>query len=231
MPEKEKIRNMFDSIAPEYDAFNHIASFGVDKLWRRRALRWIDGPQVLDVACGTGDFAILIAEKRHCGVMGVDISEGMLAEMKHKVQAARLDRSVTCETGDCSALRFRDGSFENVTVAFGVRNFENREACLREILRVLRPGGRFVMLELGVPSWRPLRRIYDWYSTKVMPAIGGKLSGNRAAFEYLRASVAAFPGPKEWTSYLRSLGFADVRHRAYSFGVCRLYVATRGKNS
>ena len=227
MPEKEKIRQMFDSIAPEYDAFNHAASLGVDKWWRRRALRWIDGPQVLDVACGTGDFAILIAEKRHCGVTGVDISERMLVEMRRKVEEARLDRRVSCELADCAALPFRESIFDNVTVAFGVRNFENREACLKEILRVLRPGGRFVMLELGTPGWKPVRRIYEWYLTRVMPVLGGRLSGNRPAYEYLHASVRAFPEPKEWVPVLRGAGFSDVKHRALTFGVCRLYVGTK----
>ncbi|MBP5566170.1 MAG: bifunctional demethylmenaquinone methyltransferase/2-methoxy-6-polyprenyl-1,4-benzoquinol methylase UbiE [Bacteroidales bacterium] len=228
MPEKEKIRQMFDSIAPEYDAFNHMASLGIDRRWRRRALRWVDGPQVLDVACGTGDFAILIAKERRCGVIGVDISEKMLAEMRRKVLAEHVEREVSCEVGDCSALRFKDGTFENVTVAFGVRNFENREACLKEILRVLRSRGKFVMLELGVPGWKPARRLYKWYSTKVMPLLGGKLSGNRAAYEYLHASVQGFPGPKEWCAFMKKCGFVDVKHRAFFFGVCRLFVGTKG---
>lgn len=219
---------MFDSIAPEYDAFNHMASLGIDRIWRRRALKWIEGPQVLDVACGTGDFAILIAKERRCGVIGVDISEKMLAEMKRKVLEEHVEREVSCEVGDCSALRFKDGTFENVTVAFGVRNFEDREACLREILRVLRPGGKFVMLELGMPRIKRIRKIYQWYFRRVMPALGGKLSGNRTAYEYLHASVQAFPGPKEWMAVMRRVGFSDVRHRAFSFGVCRLYVGTKG---
>ena len=227
MPEKEKIREMFDSIAHEYDAFNHLTSLGIDRIWRRRALRYIEGPQVLDIACGTGDFAITIAERKHCGVVGVDISEGMLAQMRKKVEAAHLDRRVSCEIGDCAALRFRDSYFDNVTVGFGVRNFEDREACLKEILRVLRPGGSFVMLELGVPSWRFARKFYEWYFTKVMPLIGGRLSGNRAAYKYLPASVLAFPGPKEWTAFLQGCGFAGVKHRALSLGICRLYIAVK----
>ena len=227
MPEKEKIREMFDSIAQEYDAFNHLTSLGIDRIWRRRALRYIDGPQVLDIACGTGDFAITIAQRRHCGVGGVDISEGMLAQMRKKVEAAHLDKRVSCELGDCADLRFRDSYFDNVTGAFGVRNFEDREACLKEILRVLRPGGSFVMLELGVPSWRIVRRLYEWYFTRVMPLIGGRLSGNRAAYKYLPASVLAFPGPKEWTAFLRNCGFTDVKHRALSLGICRLYIAVK----
>ena len=141
--------------------------------------------------------------------------------------AARLDREVSCEKGDCAALRFRQGSFDNVTVAFGVRNFEDREACLREILRVLRPGGKFVMLELGVPALKPVRKIYEWYFTRVMPLIGGRMSGNREAYRYLPASVLNFPGPKEWTAFMRKCGFSDVKHRALSLGICRLYIGTK----
>ena len=227
MPEKEKIRQMFDSIAPEYDSFNHIASLGIDRIWRRKALRWIDGPQVLDIACGTGDFAIQIAQQRHCGIVGVDISERMLDIMRRKVEAEHLDRRISCETGDCTALRFRESTFDNVTVAFGVRNFEDRAACMKEVLRVLRPGGRFVMLELGVPTWRPARKFYNWYSTRVMPVIGSRLSGDIGAYRYLHASVQAFPGPKEWTAFLKECGFEDVRHKAFSFGICRLYVGKK----
>ena len=168
-----------------------------------------------------------IAERRRCGVIGVDISEGMLSEMRRKVLAARLEREVSCEVGDCAALRFKSGSFDNVTVAFGVRNFEDREACLKEILRVLRTGGSFVMLELGIPRWKRMRRIYEWYLTKIMPRIGKRYSGNRAAYEYLHASVRTFPGPKEWMTSLRKVGFTDVRHRALSFGICRLYVGKK----
>lgn len=227
MPEKEKIREMFDSIAPEYDHFNHLTSLGIDRSWRRRALRWIDGPQVLDVACGTGDFAIAIAQKRHCGVVAIDISEGMLAEMRRKLEAEKLERRITCELGDCAALRFRESSFDNVTVAFGVRNFEDRSACMAEILRVLRPGGKFVMLELGVPGWKPVRNLYNWYFKRVMPLIGGRMSGNFDAYRYLPASVQAFPGRKEWCAFLKGCGFVDVKHRAYNFGICRLYVASK----
>ncbi|MCR5519238.1 MAG: bifunctional demethylmenaquinone methyltransferase/2-methoxy-6-polyprenyl-1,4-benzoquinol methylase UbiE [Bacteroidales bacterium] len=227
MPEKEKIREMFDSIAEDYDAFNHLTSLGIDKIWRRKALRHIEGPQVLDIACGTGDFAITIAERRHCGVVGVDISEGMLAQMRKKVEAAHLDKRVTCELGDCAALRFKDSTFDNVTVAFGVRNFEDRKACLKEILRVLRPGGKFVMLELGVPRWSLVNKLYRWYFTKLMPIIGGLLSGNHAAYRYLPASVIAFPAPKEWTAFLQACGFTDVKHRSLSLGICRLYTAVK----
>ncbi len=227
MPKKEKIKQMFDSIAPQYDTFNHLTSLGIDRAWRRRALRHIYGPQVLDVACGTGDFAIAIARKRCCSVTGVDISEGMLEVMRRKVADAGLEKNISAETGDCASLRFPGSWFDNVTVAFGVRNFEDREACLKEILRVLRPGGTFVMLELGVPGFKPFRKLYEWYFTKVMPRIGGKLSGNEDAYRYLPASVQNFPRPKEWKAFMRSCGFTDVRHHALSFGICRLYTGRR----
>jgi len=227
MPKKEKIQEMFDSIAPEYDAFNHTTSLGVDKTWRRKALKYIQGPRVLDIACGTGDFSISIASKLGCEVVGVDISEGMLEVMKKKVAKAGLEDCISCEVGDCAALPFEDASFDSVTVAFGVRNFEDRQACLKEILRVLKPGGEFVMLELGVPSWQPARWIYNIYFTKIMPRIGGKMSGNEAAYRYLPASVLNFPAPREWLSALRSVGFTDLYHRPLSFGICRLYVAAR----
>lgn len=218
---------MFDSIAPDYDAFNHLTSLGIDRIWRRKALRFIDGPQVLDVACGTGDFSILIARKKNCGVTGVDISEGMLSEMRRKVEKANLDRHVAALEGDCAALPFRESSFDTVTVAFGVRNFEDRNQCLKEIFRVLRPGGRFVMLELGVPGCPLVNRLYKFYFTRIMPLIGRRLTGNTTAYQYLPASVLHFPGPKEWTAFMRSAGFANVRHRPLSFGICRLYIAAK----
>jgi len=226
MPKKEKIQEMFDSIAPEYDAFNHTTSLGIDKSWRRKALKYIQGPSVLDIACGTGDFSIQIAlsDKK---VTGVDISEGMLKVMREKVAKAGLEDKISCQIGDCAALPFAEGSFDSVTVAFGVRNFEDREACLKEIRRVLKPGGKFVMLELGVPSWQPARWIYNIYFTKIMPHIGGKMSGNKAAYNYLPASVLNFPKPKAWLETLRSIGFTDLYHRPLTFGICRLYVAVK----
>ena len=242
MPKKEQIRKMFDDIAPEYDAFNHLGSLGIDKCWRRRALRELPRPcmEVLDVACGTGDFCIAAARflaKRAPGqareggtsfhLTGVDISSGMLAVMADKVAAAELQESISVEEGDCASLRFADGSFDAVTVAFGVRNFEDREKCLREILRVLKPGGRFIMLELGVPSCRPVAWLYRIYFTKILPLLGGRLSGNRRAYEYLLASVLAFPKKKEWLETLASAGFRHCRHRALSLGICRLYVAEK----
>ena len=156
MPQKEKIQQMFDGIAPDYDRLNHLMSLGVDRSWRRRALREIVTPErpqaLLDIACGTGDFALAQARRMHADsrITGLDLSEGMLAVMREKVAKAGLDGRISCEQGDCEQMRFAEGSFDCATIAFGIRNFAHREAALEEILRVLKPGGRLVILKDGV---------------------------------------------------------------------------------
>ena len=236
MPKKDNIQQMFDSIAPGYDAFNHLTSLGADRRWRKTALREVSGPRVLDEACGTGDFAIAIA--RHLAakggswsVTGVDISEGMLEVMRRKVAEADLDDtgcvSVSAETGDCCALHYPDASFDTVTVAFGVRNFEDREKALAEVLRVLRPGGRFVMLELGIPRNPVVRAAYKFYFTRIMPLIGRSISKDKAAYRYLPASVLEFPKPEDWMATMQKAGFAQVRHRPLSLGICNLFAGVR----
>lgn len=248
MPKKEKIQQMFDSIAPGYDAFNHLTSLGADRCWRRRALREVVGPRVLDEACGTGDFAIAIAKRLAKGeiagragndgkgstgswsVTGVDISEGMLEVMRRKVAEAGRDDasgSVSAETGDCCALGYPDASFDTVTVAFGIRNFEDREKALAEVLRVLRPGGRFVMLELGIPRNPVVLAAYKFYFTRIMPLIGRSISKDKAAYRYLPASVLEFPKPEDWMATMQKAGFAQVRHRPLSLGICNLFAGVR----
>lgn len=230
---------MFDSIAPGYDAFNHLTSLGADRAWRRRALREVIGPRVLDEACGTGDFAIAIAKHlrnrgQSASVVGVDISEGMLEVMRRKIEAAGLNdaaagrgTTVHAETGDCCALQFPDASFDTVTVAFGVRNFEDREKALQEVLRVLRPGGHFVMLELGIPRNPIIRAAYKFYFTRIMPLVGAGISKDKAAYKYLPASVLNFPKPQDWTATMQKAGFAEVRHRPLSLGICNLFTGVR----
>lgn len=232
-PQTARIHSLFDSIAPEYDKLNHILSLGVDRSWRRRALPWIidgEGPlSVLDVACGTGDFSIGIARRSPDSVLvtGVDLSEGMLEVMRRKVCSASLSSRISAEQGNCENLRFGDCSFDRATIAFGIRNFQDRERALRELLRVLRPGGRLVILELSVPSCRVLRWLYCLYFTRILPWIGGKVSGDAAAYRYLPASVLAFPGKDEWMAVMRSCGFSNVRHRAFTFGICRMYIGEK----
>lgn len=210
------------------------------------------GMHVLDIACGTGDFSIAIAKemlRRAAGnrdaaqaqedeeagdclrtggywpgkVIGVDLSEGMLKIMGEKVKAAGLEKLISYETGDCENLRFEDGTFDRVTVAFGVRNFENREKGLKEMLRVLRPGGELVILELSVPSNAVMRWLYKLYFLHILPVIGGKVSGDKAAYKYLPASVLNFPGKKEFMQTLRDCGYRNVCHKSFTFGICRMY--------
>jgi len=230
MPQKEKIQQMFDGIAPDYDRLNHLMSLGVDRSWRRRALREIvdagRAQSILDIACGTGDFSLAIAGRMHpdSRIVGLDLSEGMLAVMRDKVAKAGLQDKISCEQGDSEAMRFADDSFDVVTIAFGIRNFAHREAALREILRVLKPGGRLVILELSVPENRILRWGYNLYFKHFVPWIGGLISGDRAAYTYLPASVQAFPGRREWMATMSRCGYAQVRHKAFTLGLCRMYV-------
>ncbi len=226
---------MFDSIAGDYDSLNHILSLDIDRIWRKRALkRIVDAPapvQVLDLACGTGDFSIAIAKalSRSAAagshVIGVDLSAGMLAVMREKVEKAGLTELISIEEGDGEALRFPDNTFDRVTIAFGIRNFEDRPKGLREMLRVLKPGGRLVILELSRPENPVIRRFYDLYFLHILPKIGGKVSGDKAAYAYLPASVAAFPGKEEFTATMLSAGFRSVTHKAFTLGVCRMYTA------
>lgn len=229
-PDSDKIRLMFNNIAGDYDKLNHLFSLGVDKSWRRRALKWIVEPDkkqsILDVACGTGDFSIAIAEKADPAtvVTGMDLSDGMLEVMSHKVRKAGLtDRIVTAQ-GNCEHMPFADDSFDRVTVAFGIRNFQNREAGLTEMLRVLKPGGSLVILELSVPSNKFVRLCYNFYFTRIMPSIGGLVSGDKAAYKYLPASVLKFPGKEEWMATMTACGYKSVMHKSFTFGICRMYV-------
>ncbi len=232
-PRTRDTERLFNSIAPTYDSLNHWLSLGVDKSWRRRSLRWIVDPsapqQILDIACGTGDYSIAIARRAHPDtvVTGVDLTEAMLQVMRSKVEKAGLAGRIVAEQGNTEALRFADNRFDRATIAFGIRNFEHREQALREILRVLKPGGRLVILELSVPANPLLRWCYNLYFTRLLPAIGGMVSGDKAAYRYLPASVLSFPNKREWMETMRRCGFRNVSHRAYTLGICRLYIGEK----
>ena len=232
MPKKEKVREMFDHIAPSYDKLNHVLSMNVDKLWRRHALKEIvDGTsqRILDVACGTGDSTISIASAAAEGseVIGVDISEGMMALVKGKAEKVGVENRISLQVADGEALPYEDGAFDRVTCAFGIRNFEHKEKGLSEFLRVLKPGGRAVILELSVPQNRLVRWAYDVYFLHVLPRIGGAVSGDKAAYRYLPASVHHFPAPKDFCRMMEAAGFRAVRCRAFTFGLCRMFVGER----
>lgn len=232
MAKKEKVQEMFDGIAPSYDRLNHIMSLNVDKRWRRRAIREIvDGSaqQVLDVACGTGDSTIAVARAAGEGslVTGVDISEGMMALVSAKAEKAGVGDRIRLLMADGENLPFEDGSFDRVTCAFGIRNFEHKELGLKEFFRVLKPGGKVVILELSVPRNRVVRWCYDLYFLHLLPWIGGKISGNKAAYQYLPASVHAFPAPELFLQMLSGAGFSETRHESLSLGLCRLFTAVK----
>lgn len=231
MAKKEGIRRLFNKIAPDYDRLNHILSLNIDRRWRRKAVRRLadtsEPLRVLDVACGTGDFTIAIARKLPQGsvVVGVDISEGMLAIGREKVARAGIEAEML--VADCEALPYNDGEFDRIAVGFGVRNFENLERGLGEMFRVLRPGGKLVILELSIPQNPLIRGLYKWYFLKVLPVVGGWLSGERGAYEYLPASVLQFPLPERFSEMLREAGFTAVCHRSLTLGICGLYVGEK----
>lgn len=231
MAKKEGVRKLFDNIAPDYDKLNHILSLNIDKGWRKKAVRNLvdtDEPlKVLDVACGTGDFTIEIAQKVGKGseVIGVDISEGMMAVGREKIKKAGV--SAELFVADCEDLPYADNTFDRISVGFGVRNFEHLELGLSQMCRVLTPGGKLVILELSVPSNAFIRWCYKLYFLKILPAIGGMISGDRGAYEYLPASVLCFPGPDKFIPMLKSAGFAQVEHTPLTLGICRMYVAKK----
>lgn len=233
MPQKEQIRGMFDSIAPDYDRLNHILSLGADRSWRKRSVNAVACPdrprRFLDLACGTGDYSLALARAMHpdSRITGVDISQGMLEIMKRKVLENNLEDKITVINADAASLPFPDSSFNCVTIAFGIRNFQDRGAALREILRVLDKGGQLVILELSMPSNKFLRWIYNLGFKTLAPLIGGRFSGNREAYRYLPESVSAFPGKEEWMAFMRDCGYASVTHRAFSLGICRMYTGSK----
>lgn len=233
MPKRDNIEKMFNDIAGDYDQLNHIMSMNVDKTWRSRAIRKIitpDAPQhIMDLACGTGDFSIAIAKKMNPGshVYGVDLSEGMLDVMRRKVAAGGLEDKISIQKGIGEKLEFEDGTFDLVTIAFGIRNFEDRQGSLREILRVLKPGGKIAILELSVPANPVVRWFYNLYFSKLMPLVGRWISGNGPAYKYLPASVNNFPGKKQWMQTMQDCGFTEVTHKAFTLGLCRFYIGEK----
>lgn len=232
MPKKEFVKKMFDNIAPDYDRLNHLLSLDVDKLWRRYALKEVvDGTRqvVLDVACGTGDSTVAVARAAAPGsrIVGSDISTGMMSFVLEKARKAGVEDRVTVEQGDCEDLPYADEEFDRVTCAFGVRNFEHKEKGLEEMHRVLKPGGKVVILELSVPGNPFIAVLYGLYLKHLLPFIGGMISGEKAAYKYLPASVYAFPKPEAFSRMLEEAGFREVRHKYLSLGLCSMYTGKK----
>ncbi len=227
----EQVERMFDHIAPTYDRLNHTLSLGIDRWWRRRAIRWLQPfqPQlVLDVATGTGDFALLACRMLpSASLTGIDLSEGMMQVAREKVEQAGLAARIDFRREDCEALSFPDASFDAVTVAFGIRNFEHLDRGLAEMCRVLRPGGHLVILELSTPERFPMRQLFALYSKVAMPAIGRSISHDNSAYTYLPESIRAFPQGEVMQESIRRAGFTEARFRRLTFGLCTLYMATK----
>lgn len=226
----EQVERMFDHIAPAYDRLNHTLSLGIDRRWRKHAIKWLKPfrpQQIMDVATGTGDFAILACRMlKPQQLIGTDISEGMMQIGREKVKEAGLEGSISFQREDCEALSFPEATFDAVTVAFGIRNFEHLDRGLQEMCRVLRKGGHLVILELSTPSRFPMKQLYQIYS-KFIPLVGRLISHDNNAYTYLPESIRAFPQGEVMQESIRRAGFSEVKFRRLTFGVCTLYMATK----
>ena len=222
---------MFDNIAPTYDKLNHIFSLSIDKVWRRRVVRKVRRMKplrILDLATGTGDLAIKMAKRiPKVRIMGVDLSENMLAVAAEKVRRQGLDAHIALYQGDAENLDLTDGVVDVVTVAFGVRNFGNVDQGLQEIWRVLRSGGHIVVLEFSTPRNFLVRKLYQFYSNHFMKPIGGLVSRDRKAYNYLPDSIVEFSSPEEFLSQLERAGFEQCRRRSQSFGIAQIYIGKK----
>ena len=227
----EQVEQMFDNIAPTYDVLNHRLSGDIDKRWRRKAIAQLAPfrPQkMLDIATGTGDFALLAARMlQPQQLIGADISEGMMAVGRQKVQRQGLEKMISFRREDCMQLSFADESFDAVTAAFGIRNFKDLDTCLRELHRVLRPGGHLSIVELSAPVRPPMSWFFKIYSHTLLPLYARIVSKDKSAYRYLISSIEAFPQGEEMTQILRKAGFEQVTFRRLTFGVCTMYLATK----
>lgn len=227
---KEQLTQMFDKISENYDGLNRVISLGRDVRWRRKVVRIVNEKSpasILDIATGTGDLAIELAKTNASRIVGLDISMGMLDIGKKKVRQKALAERIDMVVGDSEALPFGDGSFDAITVAFGVRNFENLEKGLSEILRVLKPGGILVVLETSVPDNWFYRQGYNIYARNLLPLIGRLFSKDRSAYNYLSESAAAFPHGQAFNNILEKIGFIGMEHKPQTLGVASIYVATK----
>ncbi len=230
-PKREQVETMFNNIAPTYDRLNHTLSLGIDRRWRRKAvdaLKPFKPSSILDIATGTGDFAILTAHRLQPNrIIGVDISEGMMAVGREKVKTQGLDTIISFMKEDCTALSFKKETFDAVTVAYGARNFEHLEAGLSEMCRVLKPGGHLMLVELTTPPHFPMKQLFWVYAHVVMPLIGRLISHDDSAYTYLPRSMAAFPQAEQLAPMLRQCGFSEVIFKRFTFGLSTMYLATK----
>lgn len=230
MAKKEVVREIFNDIAPKYDLLNHFLSMNIDKSWRRKAMKCIPGDKKelsLDVACGTGDFSIAAYKAGVKQVVGVDISSNMVSIGQKKIREMGLEKVITLQSGDSEHLEFPDDTFDAVTVAFGVRNFEHLEQGLREMHRVLKKEGLAIILEFSMPEHFPMKQFYKFYFRHILPTLGGWISGNKNAYTYLPESVMKFPQGQNFLQILSSCGYTKVRQKKLTFGIANIYIGVK----
>jgi len=227
---KEQVATMFNNISKKYDFLNHFLSLGIDILWRKKAIRLLQETQpkqILDIATGTGDFAIEALKLNPTKVTGVDISKGMLAVGRQKIKDRGLENLIELHLGDSENLEFNDNTFDAYTVGFGVRNFENLEKGLTEMLRVLKPNGTAIILEFSKPKAFPIKQIYNFYFNSVLPGIGKLVSKDNSAYTYLPESVEAFPDGEKFIDILTKIGYKDPQSIQLMFGIASIYKASK----
>ena len=227
----KQVEQMFDNIAPTYDQLNHRLLWNIDRGWRRKAIRQLapyKPRHVLDIATGTGDFAILAAHMLQPEQLsGTDISEGMMDIGRRKVKALGLDNVISFAREDCMALTFQDNTFDAVTAAFGIRNFPDLDKGLKEMCRVLKPGGHLSVVELTTPVSFPMKQLFSIYSHTILPVYGRLISKDTSAYSYLTRTIEAFPQGERMMDILKKAGFSETRFERLTFGICTMYFATK----
>lgn len=227
---KEEVAEMFNNISAKYDFLNHFLSLGIDKLWRKKAvkmLKKIQPNRILDIATGTGDFAIESLSLKPEEVVGLDISEGMLEKGREKMVKRKVDHIVSMRLGDSEEIPYEDNYFDALTVGFGVRNFQNLEKGLTEMLRVVRPGGMLIILEFSKPKKFPVKQYFHFHSKYIIPFFGKTISKDASAYTYLPESVAVFPEGKNFEAILVQLGYKNVNSTLVSGGIATIYAGTK----
>ncbi|MFD2587618.1 bifunctional demethylmenaquinone methyltransferase/2-methoxy-6-polyprenyl-1,4-benzoquinol methylase UbiE [Croceitalea marina] len=230
LDKKAQVTKMFDAISKNYDGLNRVISLGIDTKWRKRVVKLVGSAKpnsILDIATGTGDLAIAMVKTGAKKIVGLDISTGMLEVGIDKVNEKKLDNTIEMVVGDSENLDFKDNAFDAITVAFGVRNFENLEKGLQEIYRVLAPNGTLAILETSVPTKTPFKQGYTIYAKYILPAIGKLFSKDKVAYNYLSESAAIFPHGKAFNNILAKIGFIGIENKPQTFGVATIYVASK----
>ena len=230
LSKKEQVAQMFDTISGNYDGLNRVISFGIDIKWRKKVLKMVSATHpklILDIATGTGDLAILMANTNAEKIIGLDISAGMLDVGRKKINQKNLSHKIEMILADSENMPYEDATFDAITVAFGIRNFENLEKGLAEILRVLKPNGIFVILETSVPEKTPYKQGYRFYTRNILPLIGKLFSKDNSAYQYLSESASVFPYGEALNNILQKIGFIEVKAMPQTFGVATIYSASK----